>query len=119
MAIKNYRDLLVWQKAHECALMVYRKTTHLPIDERYRLRDQLCRAATSIPTNIAEGMGRDSRPDFRKFLVIARGSVEETRYLLLLARDLGYVEADNHSTLEARYSEISRMLNGLLRALPV
>ena len=115
--IESWRDLLVWQKAHACVLEVYRITKNFPADERYRLTDQLCRAAASVPTNMAEGKGRGSLPEFRQFLIIARGSVEETRYLLLLARDLGYLAPADHSTLEATYTEISKMLNALLRSL--
>jgi four helix bundle protein len=84
--IESWRDLLVWQKAHVGALEIYRCTKNFPPEERYRLIDQLCRAAVSVPTNIAEGKGRGSLAEFRQFLVIARGSTEETRYLLLLAK---------------------------------
>jgi four helix bundle protein len=115
--IQSWRDLLVWQKAHAATLEVYRLTKAFPADERYRLTDQLCRAAASVPTNMAEGKGRGSVAEFRQFLVIARGSIEETRYLLLLAKDLGLLPAPVHADLEARYTEISKMTNALLRAL--
>ena len=114
---ESWQDLLVWQKAHAAALEVYRTTKNFPSDERFRLTDQLCRAATSIPTNIAEGKGRQTAADFRHFLIIARGSTEETRYLLLLARDLGYLPLENYSALSATFTEISKMLNGLLKTL--
>jgi four helix bundle protein len=113
--IESWRDLLVWQKAHAAAIEVYRLTKTFPPDERFRLTDQLCRAATSIPTNLAEGKGRGSQAEFCQFLVIARGSIEETRYLLLLARDLSFITADQHSALESAYTEISKMTNALLR----
>ena len=115
--ISSWHDLIVWQKAHLLALEVYRITKVFPADERYRLIDQLCRAATSVPTNIAEGKGRDSLAEFNHFLVIARGSLEETRYLLLLARDLGYIAADQQAHLESIATEISKMLNALLKSL--
>ena len=115
--IESWRDLLVWQKAHAGALEVYRITQAFPADERYRLTDQLCRAAASVPTNIAEGKGRGSLAEFRQFLVVARGSTEETRYLLLLARDLGLLSPEAHAQLEARYTEVSKMTNALLRSL--
>ncbi|MBI3884773.1 MAG: four helix bundle protein [Opitutae bacterium] len=102
--IQSWRDLLVWQRAHAAVLEVYRLTRNFPADERFRLTDQLCRAAASIPTNIAEGKGRGSLAEFRQFLIIARGSLEETRYLLLLAKDLGLLSGDDHSQLEARYT---------------
>ena len=114
---ESWQELLVWQKAHAAVLEVYRTTQTFPPDERFRLTDQLCRAATSISTNIAEGKGRHTSADFRHFLVIARGSTEETRYLLLLARDLGYLTPDRYIDLSSTYTEISKMLNGLLKTL--
>jgi four helix bundle protein len=115
--IESWRDLLVWQKAHAAVLEIYRSTKLFPAEERFRLTDQLCRAAASIPTNIAEGKGRGSMAEFRRFLIIARGSIEETRYLLLLARDLRLLAPDAHAHLEAIYTEISKMTNALLRSL--
>jgi four helix bundle protein len=114
---ESWQELLVWQKAHAAVLEVYKATKTLPPDERFRLTDQLCRSAASVPTNIAEGKGRNTAPDFRHFLIIARGSTEETRYLLLLARDLGYLPAADYSVLSATYTEVSKMLNGLLKTL--
>ncbi|RFC44452.1 MAG: 23S rRNA-intervening sequence protein [Verrucomicrobia bacterium] len=115
--IESWRELVVWQKAHAAVLEVYRVTKSFPPDERFRLTNQLCRAAASIPTNIAEGKGRGSRPEFRQFLIIARGSIEETRYLLLLAKDLGFLAPEIHAALESIYTEISKMTNALLRSL--
>jgi four helix bundle protein len=115
--IESWRDLLVWQKAHVATLDVYRISQGFPADERYRLTDQLCRAAASVPTNIAGGKGRGSLAEFRQFLIIAGGSIEETRYLLLLAADLGLLPREEHSHLEAKYTEISKMTNALLRSL--
>jgi four helix bundle protein len=75
--IESWRDLVVWQKAHVATIDVYRLTQSFPSDERYRLTNQLCRAAASVTTNIAEGKGRGSIAEFCQFLVIARGSIEE------------------------------------------
>ncbi len=108
---------MVWQKAHAAVLDVYRATRSFPSDERFRLSDQLCRSAASVPTNIAEGKGRGSRAEFRQFLVIAWGSIEETRYLLLLSRDLGFMTVETYTDLEHRYTEVSKMTNALLRSL--
>jgi four helix bundle protein len=113
----SWRDLTVWQKAHANVLRVYQVCRKFPREENYRLVDQLCRAAASVPTNIAEGKGRFSRAEFRQFLTIARGSTEESRYLILLARDLGYITAEVYSELEERYIEVSKMLNALLQGL--
>lgn len=115
--IESWRDLLVWQKAHTAALAVYNLTKGFPPGERHRLADQLCRAATSVPTSIAEGKGRGSRAEFRQSLLIARGAVEETRYLLLLALDLGYLTTVTHDAMESAYAEIGKMTNALLRSL--
>lgn len=115
--IQSWHDLLVWQKAHAAVLEIYRITRSFPQDERFRLTDQLCRAAASVPTNIAEGKGRGSLAEFRQFLIIARGSIEETRYLLLLAKDLNLLSFENHALLEGNYTKISKMTNALLRSL--
>ena len=115
--IQSWHDLLVWQKAHAAVLEIYRITRSFPQDERFRLTDQLCRAAASVPTNIAEGKGRGSLAEFRQFLIIARGSIEETRYLLLLAKDLNLLSFETHALLEEYYTEISKMTNALLQSL--
>ena len=115
--IESWRDLLVWQKAHAAVLEVYRVTKAFPPEERFRLTDQLCRAAASVPTNLAEGKGRGSLAEFSQFLIIARGSTEETRYLLLLAKDLGLLPVEVHARLEASYTDVSKMTNALLRSL--
>lgn len=116
-SIGSWRDLLVWSKAHEAVLAVYSVTQQFPVEEKYRLTDQLCRAAASVPTNIAEGKGRSTSAEFGRFLTIARGSTEETRYLLMLAHDLKLLPTPAHAELQERYTEISKMLNGLIRSL--
>src|SRR5215469_8540476 len=91
---RSFRDLRVWQKAHEFVLTVYRYSETFPEREKYGLAHQLRRAAVSIPANIAEGFGKRSQADKARFLNIAEGSVEECRYYLILTRDLGYGETD-------------------------
>jgi four helix bundle protein len=113
----SWHDLQVWQKAHAACLAVYRLTTAFPAEERYGLGSQLRRSSSSIPANIAEGKGRATNADFRHFLIIARGSLEETRYHLLLTHDLGYLNSAAYESTEAAYTEISRMLNALIRSL--
>ncbi len=112
--MSGFQDLEVWQEAHKMVLQVYRVTKSFPPEERYRLADQLCRAASSIPTNIAEGKGRGSQKDLLRFLTIARGSVEETKYHLLLAKDLGYLKPAVYQKLSEGYDRIGKMLNGLM-----
>jgi len=113
----SWRNLQVWAKAHEACLLVYRNTAAFPAEERYGLTAQLRGSAHSVPTNIAEGKGRATVADFRHFLIIARGSLEETRYHLLLARDLDYLNAATYQKLGSSYEEISKMLNAFIRSL--
>jgi four helix bundle protein len=115
--IESWRDLEVWKGAHGLVLEVYAITKSFPNDERYRLTDQICRAAASVPTNIAEGKGRISLKEYLQFLSIARGSVEEVKYLLLLAKDLGYIPEQTYLKLAGDYDQVARMLNGLMRSL--
>ena len=113
----SWRDLQVWAKAHAACLQVYRDTKGFPREERFGLTAQLRDSARSVPTNIAEGKGRATNPDFRHFLIIARGSLEETRYHLFLAHDLVYLARPAYDTLESAYTEVPRMLNSLIRSL--
>jgi four helix bundle protein len=115
MSKSNYRDLLVWQKARLLAKDVYILTRSFPRQEIFTLVQQMRRAALSILSNIAEGQGRRSRADYRNFVLIARGSAFELEAQIILACDIGYVEESVAEPLIERCSEISRMLNGLLR----
>ena len=113
--MKKYEDLIVWQKAMEFAESVYRIQRKLPREETYGLGDQIRRAVVSIPSNIAEGCGRDTDADFQRFLCIARGSLFEVRTQLDLAVRLGYVKLPEEVLLQA--AEIGRMLNSLISRL--
>lgn len=115
--VESWRDLEVWQVAHRLVLRVYKMTRHFLGEERFRLTDQLCRAAASIPTNIAEGKGRSSLKEYLQFLSIARGSLEEVKYLLLLAKDLRYTDGASYTEVADGYDQVGRMLNGLMRSL--
>jgi four helix bundle protein len=110
----NYQDLEVWRKAHSLVLVVYKVTSSFPASERYGITAQLRRAAVSVPANIAEGTGRGSDGDFARFLQIARGSLWELQYLLLLALDLDYLDPDPVAGLQAQGDEVGRMLIGLV-----
>jgi four helix bundle protein len=88
-----------------------------PMEERFALADQVRRAAVSIPSNIAEGCGRESDRDFSKFLKIAAGSTSELEYQMLLARDLGYIPPEHHKQMELQLNEVKRMLNSLIQTL--
>jgi len=115
--VQDFRQLKIWRKSHELTLAVYRATQGFPVAETYGLTSQIRRAAAAIPTNIAEGTGRGSDPDFARFLYIAMGSASEVQYLLLLARDLSYVGDDVHASLGDMTVEVKRMLASLLRTV--
>ena len=113
----DFRDLKVWKKSHQLTLQVYKATEAFPKEEKYRLVDQLCRAASSVPANIAEGTGRKTLKEYVQFACNARGSVEEMKYHLILAKDLGYLSAEVFDKLQEGYNEVGRMLNGLINSL--
>jgi four helix bundle protein len=102
-----------WQRTHALTLHVYRLTERFPATERFGLTSHLRRAATSVPTNIAEGTKRRHNPDYARFLNLAESSAAEVEYLLMLSRDLGYVPPDEAESLLREVSETSRMLYSL------
>ena len=93
--MQNYKDLKVWEKSHQFTLEVYHVTKSFPKEEIYSLTNQLRRAASSIPANIAEGCGKNSQMDFANFLNIALGSANEAEYVLILSKDLNYLKTEN------------------------
>ena len=113
--VKSFRDLLVWQKSMDFAEHVYRVQKKFPAEERFSLCDQLRRAVVSIPSNIAEGRGRDTARDFAHFLTVARGSLNEVTTQLELATRLGYMKPG--SGLYEESIEIGKMLNTMIRRL--
>jgi four helix bundle protein len=115
--MRDFRDLQVWQKAHRLTLEVYRATRSFPTEERYGMTAQLRRSAASIPTNIAEGCGRDGERELARFISIAAGSASETEYHLMLARDLEYLPPPEHDRLTGLVTEVKKMLGGLHRKL--
>jgi len=112
---RSFRDLIVWQKAHAFVLATYRLTSGFPRQETYGLTSQMRRAAVSIAANIAEGFRKRGRGDKARFLNIAEGSIEESRYYLILAQDLDYARTDS---LREAIDEVSRILNSYSRAIP-
>jgi len=113
-AARTFQDLLVWQKAHKFVLEVYAFTAMFPKQEIYCLSLQMRRAAVSIPANIAEGFRRRGKADKARFMNMAEGSVEECRYFLILAKDLGYGDTQK---LFAALEEASRLLNAYSTAI--
>jgi four helix bundle protein len=115
--MKDFRQLQVWEKAHQLALAIYKITKEFPKEELYGLTSQIRRASMSIPTNIAEGCGKYTDADFARFLQIAMGSASETEYQLLLSHDLGFLNTERYSVLNADITEVKRMLASLLRTI--
>jgi four helix bundle protein len=115
--MQDYRKLQVWQKAHTLAVRVYAGSARFKAPEAWELRRQLLRALISVPSNIAEGAGRGSDADFRRFLLHSLGSLNEVEYDLLLARDLGFLPLPDYSQISANVEEVRRMLSGLISAL--
>lgn len=115
--MRNFQQLDVWKKAHSLTLSIYQLTSNFPATERYGLTSQLQRAAASIGANLAEGCGRDTDADFRRFVQMACGSACEVEYHLILAKDLGLVSTEIHDKHNADINEVKRMLVGLTRYL--
>ncbi len=115
MKVKSYEELVVWQKAMILAKSVYCLQKQLPKEEVYGLGDQIRRAVVSIPSNIAEGFGRGSQNEFKRFLAIARGSLFETKTQLQLAAELGYLRIAPEMFL--LINEVGKLINGLSRSL--
>ena len=113
----GYRDLLVWQSAMQIAEVIYRLTDNLPMHEMYSLTNQLRRAAISVPSNIAEGHGRNSPREFNHFLGIALGSLSELETQLLLAVRLSYFKEQELIALLKTTNEVAKMLQGLKKSL--
>ncbi|HEY8671886.1 MAG TPA: four helix bundle protein [Terriglobales bacterium] len=112
--MKDFRDLLVWNKAHALTLNCYRATNDFPKSELYGLTSQIKRAAASVAANIAEGCGKRGNGDFQRFLGIAAGSASEVEYHVLLARDLGFLDSEQYKSLDAAVVEVKRMLASLI-----
>ena len=113
--MKSFRELDVWNKAMELTDLVYEIASKLPQSEKYALSDQIRRAVVSIPSNIAEGFGRDSHRDFAHFLSIARGSLYEVDTQLEIALRRGYIKKND--TITSLMNDVSKMLSVLSRRL--
>jgi four helix bundle protein len=113
--MKDFRDLLVWEKAHALTLASYRGTADFPKPEIYGLVSQIRRCSASIAANIAEGYGKRGNPEFQRFLHIAAGSASELEYHFLLSKDLGFLSAEEYKQLDQLTVEVKRMLAGLIK----
>ena len=115
--MRDFKKLKVWQKSHELTLHIYESTNAFPSSELYGLTSQIRRASVSIPSNIAEGCGRDSQAELIRFFYIAMGSASEVEYQLLLAHDLAYLESKQYQLLQREITEIKRMMTGFVKKL--
>jgi four helix bundle protein len=113
MKVKSFEELTVWQEAHKLALEVYKLTGKFPASEKYGIVSQLRRCSSSVPANIAEGYGRATTRELLRCLQISRGELEETRYFILLSRDLGYVTPKECEEIGQRCDSIGRLINAL------
>ena len=113
----NVEDLDVYQRSHSLALEIYRITTRLPKDERFGLIAQMRRSASSVPMNLAEGCGRSSDRELRRYVDTAQGSMTELRYQLKLSHDLGWIDDECHGRLRREVAQLGKMLHGLRNRL--
>lgn len=117
MAGLGYRDLVAWQRAVDLVELIYRTTANWPREEIYGLTNQIRRAAVSVPANIAEGQGRNSRKEFAHHLAIANGSLCEVETHLIIAKRLSYIDAPTHEELTGLTTNVARPLHGLIQSL--
>lgn len=115
--INKFDDLKILKESHLLTLNIYRLTKSFPVDERFRLTDQLCRSASSVPANIAEGNSRKTKKEFVQFLYQAKGSLSETQYHLMLANDLGLISQDEFVEMIISSDQIGKMISGLISYL--
>jgi four helix bundle protein len=115
--INRFSDLTVWQRAHELTLETYRLTEKFPRSEQFGIISQMRRAAASVAANIAEGFGRRTTNELLRYLQISRGELEETRYFLILSRDLGHISADEFEKMNGRCDSVGQLINALGRSL--
>ena len=115
--MKDFRKLQVWERAHQLTLAIDQVTATFPRDETYGLTSQMRRAASSIPSNIAEGCGRDGDAELSRFCLMARGSASELEYQILLAQDLKIIDPKQYERLTQQTVEIKRMLTVFVQKL--
>ena len=115
--LTNYKELKVWQRAYSLCLEINKVTKAFPRNEQYNLTSQIRRAAVSIPSNIAEGYGRKTTPDYIRSLYISYGSTCELETQIMLSGDLGYISGEIMTKLQEDIREVERMLKALIKSL--
>jgi four helix bundle protein len=117
MSLPHYRELIAWQRSMALVKTVYSLSAEFPADERFGLTSQVRRAAVSVPSNIAEGQGRDSTKEFVHHLSMAYGSLMEVETQILIGLELGYLEHGPATAFFKESAETGRIINGLMRSL--
>ena len=110
--MRNFLNLEIWKRSHQLTLKIYRITKYFPKEEIFGLTSQMRRSSSSIPTNIAEGCGRNSNPQLANFLQIASGSCSELQYQIILSKDLSYITEEVFNELQTDVIEVRRMIFG-------
>ena len=116
MGKKGFRDLIVWQKAKDLAVTIYRKSENGPLSRDFGLRDQIRRSAVSIPSNLAEGDERDTDKESVRFFFIAKGSLAELRTQIQIAYEVGFLDKESYEEIETECVDLGRMIGSLIRA---
>ena len=115
--VQSFKDLIIWQKSHQLTLKIYKLTKQFPDAEKFGITSQIRRAAYSIPSNIVEGHSWNSNKEFKYFLSIAKGSLSELEYFLILNKDLEYIAVDEFKEFDAKVVEISKILYSFTKNL--
>ena len=115
--IRSYKDLIVWQKAVLLVTDIYSTTKQFPTDERYGIVSQLNRAAVSVPANIAEGWGRKSSKNYLQFLRTSKGSLMEIETLLVISKNLNFLNSESYAQLSGKVEEVGKILHGLIKSI--
>ncbi len=115
--MNNFEKLEAWKEAHKLVLMIYKIVNIFPNDEKFRLIDQVCRSVSSVAANLVEGSARAYRKEYVQYCYQARGSLEETKYHLLLARDLDFIDEQKYQELMEQANKTGRLINGLITYL--
>lgn len=117
--MRNFKELMIWERSHKLTLLIYNLTRTFPKEEIYGLASQIRRSSASIPTNIAEGCGRKSDLDFKRFLDYAFGSASELEYQLILSRDLYYCSEEEFNELSSELEEIKKTISSFSKNIQV
>jgi len=115
--VNNFEKLDAWKEAHKLVLQIYKITRKFPSIEKFRLVDQICRSASSVAANIVEGSSRQHKKEFLQYLYLSKGSLEETKYHLLLARDLGYITTKDYNSFIDQGNLVGKLTSGLIKYL--